>query len=96
MDDLFTRGDSEMRAVDLDGLIALYHARSGMTHLVAEPVPQILDALRDGPCDPATLETRLATRFDLEGADGAATLRAHLDELAALGLVRRLPRPAGA
>ncbi len=92
---IFARDEGEMRVVDLDGLVALYHVRSGMTHLIAEPVPQILAALLDGPCDPATLEARLAARFDLEGEDGSATLRAHLEELEALGLVRRHLPPQG-
>ena len=39
----------EMRIVALDGLSALYHAPSGMTHIVAPPAPEILDALQPGP-----------------------------------------------
>ncbi len=33
-----------MRRVGLEGLTLLYHARSGMTHIVAPPAPQICTA----------------------------------------------------
>ncbi len=36
-----------LRIVPLDDLTAIYHRASGQTHVVAEPVPQILDALGD-------------------------------------------------
>ncbi|MBB5984897.1 HPr-rel-A system PqqD family peptide chaperone [Sphingobium lignivorans] len=74
---------------------ALFHKRSGATHLVAAPVPQILAALAEGPADIDVLLARLATRFDLEGEAVAvrAALQARLAELAALGLVHG-DRPA--
>jgi PqqD family protein of HPr-rel-A system len=73
----------------LGAIGAIYHRRSGATHLVAAPVPQILEALAEGPTDLAGLMTRLASRFDLEqGLDMVAVLKKRLDELAALGLVR--------
>ncbi len=78
--------ESAVRAVELDGLTALFHAPSGMTHIVAPPAPQILDALREGPADAAELLRRLGARFDFEGADA---IHARLDELEAAGLVRR-------
>ena len=36
--------EGAVRRVDLDGLSVLYHAPSGMTHIVAAPAPEILDA----------------------------------------------------
>ena len=77
----------------LGDLVALYHRQSGATHLLAEPLPDILRALDEGACDVTTLHARLAERFDL-GDDAAAAhsaLVARMDELEALGLVRRLP-----
>ena len=41
--------DIAIEAVALDGLVLLYHRPSGMTHIVAPPAPQILEALRLGP-----------------------------------------------
>jgi PqqD family protein of HPr-rel-A system len=78
--------ESAVRSVELDGLTALFHAPSGMTHIVAPPAPQILDALREGPADAAELLRRLRARFDF---DGEEAIHARLDELEAAGLVRR-------
>jgi len=77
----------------LGAIDALYHRRSGATHLVAAPVPQILDALAEGPAGAALVRQRLAARFDLADAekDALPALRARLAELEALGLVRREP-----
>ena len=36
------------RACALDDLTLLYHARSGQTHMVISPVPEILAAMEDG------------------------------------------------
>lgn len=93
---VFALDDEGVVTVDLDGLTAIYHRRSGMTHLVLEAVPAILEALRDGACDAATLDSRLSALFDLsdEDIDGReAVLEARLQELESLGLVRRLPLP---
>lgn len=77
----------------LDMLTLIYQRRSGITHLVTEPVPQILAAMRGDTVDAATLAARLATQFDLgKRADAVAVIRARLEELADLGFVERLPR----
>jgi PqqD family protein of HPr-rel-A system len=84
--------ESAIDAVALDGLTVLFHAPSGMTHIVAAPAPEILGALREGPADAAELIRRLRTRFDFDGGPGAeaeAAIHARLDELEAAGLVRR-------
>jgi PqqD family protein of HPr-rel-A system len=89
--------ESEVQAVALDGLTLLFHAPSGMTHIVAAPAPEILGALREGPADAAELIRRLSARFDLDGSEapgsgsgaGEAAIHARLDELEAAGLVRR-------
>jgi PqqD family protein of HPr-rel-A system len=71
-------------AEPLDGLTALYHRPSTMTHVLIEPAPQILSALQVAP---ATVgELRLALGLKL--SDGPV-LAERLGELEALGLVLR-------
>jgi PqqD family protein of HPr-rel-A system len=79
---------SQIRKVELDGLTALFHVPSGMTHIVAPPAPQILEALAGRPADLQELVRRLSRNFDVDGAQSALTAR--LDELEAAGLVSRL------
>ncbi|TMJ19408.1 MAG: HPr-rel-A system PqqD family peptide chaperone [Alphaproteobacteria bacterium] len=75
-----------VRSVPLDGLTVVYHVSSGMTHIVAPPAPEILDALGAGPADAAELLRRLGARFAFEGGE---VIHARLNELEAAGLVRR-------
>ena len=76
--------------VDLDGLTALFHLPSGMTHILAPPAPQILAALAEGPATAAAILARLGKVHALErGPDALAALEARLAELAAAGLVIR-------
>jgi PqqD family protein of HPr-rel-A system len=74
------------KSVTLDGLSAIYHRASGATHVIAEPVPQILEAFGDDTLTLAELLTRLGAAYDLANADEGA-LSARLNELVALGLV---------
>ena len=76
-----------VRKVELDGLTALFHEPSGMTHIVAPPAPQILDELAGRPADVQELARRLGQIFDIDGAQDA--LEARLAELEAAGLVSR-------
>jgi hypothetical protein len=41
-----------LRSVELEGLSVMFHPRSGMTHILAPPSPQILDVLGEGPRTP--------------------------------------------
>jgi PqqD family protein of HPr-rel-A system len=83
-----TDAGERMRVVALDGLSVLYHAASGMTHIVAPPAPEILAALQSGPADVAELLARLRGRYELEEqASDIVALR--LSELEQAGLVRR-------
>ena len=77
------------RAVELEGLTLLYHRRSGMTHILAPPAPQILAALAQAPASAAEVASRMAASFELEGDDPATTIAARLAELEAAGLVWR-------
>lgn len=74
----------------LDIFTAVFHRPSGITHLLSEPAPQIMEALALAPLTLAALVQFLTQRFDLDAADAATTLQARLDELEAVGLVDRL------
>lgn len=66
-------------AIPLGELTALYHRASGQTHVVAEPAPQILQAL----AAPMTSEQLL----DHLGSHDVEALAARLAELEAIGLI---------
>jgi PqqD family protein of HPr-rel-A system len=70
-----------------EAMAAVFHRPSGITHLLASPAPELLDALAAGPADARDLTARLAERFELDG-DAEAVIAARLEELAAVGLVR--------
>lgn len=74
------------RIVPLDGLTALYHCRSGMTHVLAEPAPEIIGALAGKQMNVAGLASELGVECS---PDNAAALAARLDELCEAGLVSR-------
>ncbi|MGQ0660150.1 HPr-rel-A system PqqD family peptide chaperone, partial [Sphingosinicella sp.] len=80
---------ADVRIVALDGLSVLYHAPSGMTHIVASPAPEILVALQAGPADAAELLARLAAAYDLGATNAAEIVSLRLTELEQAGLVRR-------
>lgn len=69
-----------LRMTRLDAMTAIFDRRSGATHLVAQAVPTILDALRQGEADLATLAARL-------GTDEHDALAQNLGELVATGLL---------
>lgn len=77
-----------LRIVPLDTLTAIFHRASGQTHVVASPIPELLDSLSVWPRTEAELLAELATRFDLPDGDSEA-LRARLGELEAVGLIAR-------
>ena len=80
---------ARIRSVALDGLTAIYHGPSGLTHLLAPPAPQILAALAGRPGDAAEVLARIAESFEIEAVDGVAAIAARLAELEAVGLVAR-------
>lgn len=73
----------------LDAMTLIYQRRSGITHIVAEPVPEILAVMGDDIVSAEEVAARLARAFDLDAADAADVVAARLDELAQLGLVER-------
>lgn len=78
-------------ACQLDDITLLYHRPSGQTHMVISPVPEVLDALREaGDATVEDVHAVLSRQFELgDGGDAVAAVRAHLETLTALGLVRR-------
>lgn len=75
-----------LRIVPLDSLTAIYHRASGQTHVVAEPMPEILEALGTGETGIAGLLARLGLP---ENDDMRAVLGERVSELVATGLVSR-------
>ena len=76
------------RIVALDELSSVYHRASGATHVVIEPVPQILAALETGALDADALYAKLSTDHELgPEADARLVLGDRLNELVTLGLV---------
>lgn len=79
---------NDLLRVELDALTAIYDRRSCQTHLLGEPLPDILNALGDREWTLAAFADHLSLHFDLSAADDAlAVLGERLGELAALGLV---------
>lgn len=76
----------------LDDLSLIYHRRSGTTHIVASPVPEMLGAMGCNPLGVEEILERLSQQFELgdEAESLLAIIAARLEELAALGLVERL------
>ena len=74
----------------LEDMTLLYHRASGQTHMVISPVPEILGALGDGsPMSAGEVHDCLARDYDLgPKGEAVAQIEAHLEGLAALGLVR--------
>ena len=76
--------------VSLDLFTALYHRRSGQTHLVSEPVPEIIAALEAQAHTPLSLRAALSAGAELSAeGDVLAALIDRLAELETLGLVFR-------
>jgi PqqD family protein of HPr-rel-A system len=91
---LYKAEPADQRLVEaLDAMTLIYQRRSGITHMVAEPVPEMLAAMGDDAVDAATLVSRLEEQFDLGDAkDAVGVISARLEELAELGLVERVSR----
>lgn len=71
-----------VRTVALDGLNLLYHRPSGQTHIMVEPMPEIVAALGER----AMTITELMAEFAVDAAD-QPLLQARLDELLTTGLI---------
>ncbi len=75
----------------LDSMTVLYQMASGVTHMIADPVPAILGVMSDDAMSANEIAVRLSEDFDLEtDADVTEIVLARLDELQQLGLVERV------
>lgn len=84
-----------IRIMPLDRLTAVFDRRSGMTHLCASPLPEILTVMDGKTWSVSALSYALRQRFAMAADDAAteAVLRARLDELVAVGLVTACAEP---
>ena len=78
-----------LRIVPLDVLTLVYHRASGITHVVDSPVPELLEALGDGPLTLDETLAALAAAHHLIDPDRDA-LAARLGELVSAGLVETI------
>lgn len=72
------------RRIRLDAMTAIYDRRSGMTHLVSVPIPDLLAVLTERETDIDGLVSRLGA------GDEINALVERIDELVATGLVEAL------
>lgn len=85
-----------MRLRSISGAYALYHEKSGKTHIIGEEARAILNTLANGPLTVAAILAQLSLHYDLEvgNADGEAAalvaLTSRLRELEHWGLARPL------
>jgi PqqD family protein of HPr-rel-A system len=81
---------AERPQMTTDGFSILYHRPSGITHIVATPVPELLAVMAGVPADVPTIVARLAAEHEVNGEDALdAIVSARLEELEKAGLVRR-------
>jgi PqqD family protein of HPr-rel-A system len=73
---------------EIDGIMLLFHRRSGETHFLASPLPEMLALLAEHPCNADALAERLARQLDVPCDDEARiVVAARLEELRGAGLV---------
>ncbi|MEP3227412.1 MAG: HPr-rel-A system PqqD family peptide chaperone [Parasphingorhabdus sp.] len=76
---------------ELDSMTLIFQKSSGITHMVADPVPAILEVMREDIVRPEDIVRRLTDQFDLQDeGDSEAIVLARLTELCALGLVEQV------
>lgn len=76
----------------LDSMTLLFHRSSGITHMLADPAPAILEVMEEASLTTAEIASRLTATFDIESnIDAEDIILARLEELSGLGLVSRVP-----
>lgn len=87
----YSRDENAQLIVEqLDAMTVIYHRRSGITHIVAEPVPQILASMDAAPMTTAEIAQSITAAFDVNDAEVEPVIAARLEEMADLGLVERV------
>ncbi len=75
----------------LDSMTLIFQKSSGITHMVADPVPAILEVMAQDVLSADAIAVRLANNYDLEDSgDTTDIVLARLIELRALGLVEQV------
>ncbi len=75
----------------LDSMTLIFQKSSGITHMVADPVPAILTVMGTDALTADDITGRLSDSYDLEDSGNAADIvLARLVELCSLGLVERV------
>jgi len=80
-----------MRRIGLGALQAVYHRPSGLTHLLADPAPALLDLIARHPCNADAALAALHAEYRIDADDDRpealrAVIAAWLAELAQFGL----------
>lgn len=74
----------------LDSMTLIFQRASGITHMVADPVPAIMEVMETDSVSVNDIARRLAASYDLvEGVETIDIVLARLEELCSLGLVER-------
>jgi PqqD family protein of HPr-rel-A system len=73
-----------LHCVELDALTAVFDRRSGQTHLLAAPLPELLEALGSGDWTLSDFARHLADQFDLTSNTSAPAQAGALADSAAL------------
>jgi PqqD family protein of HPr-rel-A system len=83
--------EAELVIRPLDDVTLIYHRRSGQTHMVVSPVPEIVRAFAAGGAMTAgEVVTSLSHDYDLgDPVEALAGVETHLRHLCVLGLVQR-------
>ncbi len=76
---------------DLDSMTLLFHRPSGITHMLADPAPAIMEVMQDSSLTASEIALLLIAQFEIESAaDAENIVLARLEELSGLGLVARV------
>lgn len=76
---------------ELDSMTLLYHRTSGITHMLADPAPAILEVMEGLSLTAGEISALLSENFDIEAeVDAEDIVLARLEELSGLGLVVRI------
>ncbi|MEQ8744457.1 HPr-rel-A system PqqD family peptide chaperone [Parasphingorhabdus sp.] len=75
----------------LDSMTLLFHRPSGITHMLADPAPAILEVMKDATLTATEIASRLTASFDVDSdVDAENIVVARLEELSGLGLIARV------
>lgn len=80
----------------LDFMSLLYDKKSGITHIIAEPAPQIIEALGQDVMEPVQIEQILKKQYDIQVYEDESSdnfediIIARLDEFVDLGLAEKI------